>query len=305
MFEDYITDQAANDVFAEFLRDKIRAAVSNPSTASALCPSDFPFMAKRPCFDAGYYEAFNQPHVTLVDLRQEPIDRMTEKGIATVEGEYEVDAIVFATGYDAFTGALLRMDIRGRDGRTLRERWEDGPATYLGLMVNGFPNLFTVTGPGSPSVLSNMPVAIEQHVEWITDCLQDMRARGLHTIEPTGTAVDGWIEHVNHCADMTLLPRANSWYVGANVPGKPRVFMPYVGGVGVFRATCDEVAAHEYLGFRLGGPAGIQVNDGTVEVLQPAIRARVGSKVPEVLDAYAPPGLANPRLLVAARIDRT
>jgi cation diffusion facilitator CzcD-associated flavoprotein CzcO len=264
IFADYLTDRAANEVIADFLRSKIRATVTDPATAEALTPRDFPFMAKRPCFDTGYYETFNRPHVRLVDLRREPIALVHPSGIETSQGQVEVDDIVLATGYDAMTGALLAIDLQGRDGRTLREEWAHGPMTYLGLMAEGFPNLFMITGPGSPSVLSNMVVAIEQHVTWVARCLDDLRAQGFTSIEPTATAVDGWVRHVNDCADLTLLPSADSWYVGANVPGKPRVFMPYVGGVGVYGDTCEEVVERGYLGFRLAGPDRMQCHDGVV-----------------------------------------
>jgi cation diffusion facilitator CzcD-associated flavoprotein CzcO/acetyl esterase/lipase len=273
IFADYLTDQAANDVIADFVRQKIRSIVADPQTAELLCPKDFPFMAKRPCFDTGYYESFNRPHVRLVDLRRSPIERLVSDGIQTADEVIAVDDLVLATGYDALTGALLAVDVKGRAGRTLRDKWAHGPATYLGLMSEGFPNLFMVTGPGSPSVLSNMVVAIEQHVTWIARCLADLRSEGFASIEPTPTAEDGWVRHVNDCADITLLPAANSWYVGANVPGKPRVFMPYVGGVGVYRDTCEAVVERGYLGFRLEGPARAQCRDGVVNRHQPDVAA--------------------------------
>ncbi|WP_345383803.1 aldehyde dehydrogenase family protein [Pseudonocardia yuanmonensis] len=273
VFADHLTDPGANAVLAEFLREKIRETVRDPVTAEALCPRDFPFMAKRPCFDTGYYETFNAPHVRLVDIRSTPITRVVERGIETSAGVTEVDTLVFATGYDAMTGALLAVNPAGREGRTLREAWAHGPRTYLGLMSAGFPNLFMITGPGSPSVLSNMIVAIEQHVVWVTDCLAALRADSLHTIEPTATAEQGWVQHVNDCADVTLFPQAESWYLGANVPGKPRVFMPYVGGVGVYRDICDAVAEEDYLGFRRTGPQGERCADGVIARLRPNVAA--------------------------------
>jgi cation diffusion facilitator CzcD-associated flavoprotein CzcO len=254
-FSDLLTDKAANDTAAEFIRAKIREIVKDPETAERLTNFDHPFAAKRPPIDTEYFETFNRPNVALVDVRANPIECATPKGIRLRDGtEHPLDIIVFATGFDAMTGPLLNIDIRGRGGRALKEAWEAGPRTYLGLQVVGFPNLFTVTGPGSPSVLCNMPVAIEQHVEWITDCLAHMRERGLERIEAEPGAADRWVEHVNEAADATLLPQAaSSWYLGANVPGKPRVFMPYAGGMARYRGICEEVAAKGYEGFALGG----------------------------------------------------
>jgi cyclohexanone monooxygenase len=206
--------------------------------------------------DTDYYATFNRENVTLVDVRTAPIEEITPNGLRTTDGEYELDVIVFATGFDAMTGPLLAMDIRGRDGIRLADKWHDGPKTYLGLSVAGFPNLFVITGPGSPSVLSNMIVSIEQHVDWIADCLTWLRERDIGVIEATPGAEEAWVEHVNAVADTTLFPRANSWYVGANIPGKPRVFMPYVGGIGAYRVKCDEVADEGYAGFSLETTTG-------------------------------------------------
>ena len=190
--------------------------------------------------------------MTLVDVRAAPIVEVTRHGLRTTEATYPLDSIVFATGFDALTGPLLAIDIRGRSGRALRDEWAEGPRTYLGLQVTGFPNMFTITGPGSPSVLTNMPTAIEQHVDWIADCLAHMRERGVTRIEPTADAEAAWGEHVQEAAGRTLLPQAaSSWYLGANVPGKPRVFMPYAGGLADYRRRCDEVAAAGYAGFAL------------------------------------------------------
>src|SRR5262249_51062623 len=222
VFVDQITNRKANDVVAELIREKIRSIVADPDTAEALCPSDHPFGTKRPCLDTGYYATFNQPHVRLVNLRKEPITSITETGIETADRTFEFDVIVYATGFDAMTGALVGADITGKDGLTLQEKWEHGPLTYLGLMTVGFPNLFMITGPGSPSVLSNMTVSIEQHVDWIADRLDYLRAHGYERIEPTSTAEAGWGQHVNDCGNITLYPTANSGYMGANVPGKPR-----------------------------------------------------------------------------------
>jgi cation diffusion facilitator CzcD-associated flavoprotein CzcO len=250
-FADLITDKAANDTAAEFIRSKIRQTVQKPSVAEALSPKEYPVGTKRLCVDTGYYATFNRDNVTLVDLKTTPIERVTPSGIRTSKDEYTVDDIVFATGFDAMTGTLCRMDIRGRGGIALKEKWADGPLTYLGLMVAGFPNLFIITGPGSPSVISNMMVSIEQHVEWIAACLQYLGGRDLCAIEATKEAEDAWVAHVGEVAGYTLFPQQKSWYTGGNIPGKPRVFMPYVGGVGAYRKKCDDVAANGYEGFRL------------------------------------------------------
>ena len=250
-FRDLILDQDANETAAEFIRSKIRDIVVDPDVARVLTPSDHPFATKRPCLDTGYFETFNRENVTLVDLRQTPITEIVPTGIRTTGGVHELDSIVFATGFDAMTGPLLRVDIRGRGDRPLSDKWSAGPRTYLGIATAGFPNLFILTGPGSPSVLSNMVMAIEQHVDWIADCLSFLGANGLDAIEATVEAEDAWVDQVNQLANATLFPRANSWYMGANVPGKPRVFLPYVGGFPQYRATCDDVAAAGYRGFTL------------------------------------------------------
>jgi cation diffusion facilitator CzcD-associated flavoprotein CzcO len=227
--------------------------VKDPATAELLADIDHPYAAKRPPIDSHYFEAFNRDNVTLVDVRNAPIERITSRGIVTGGREYEVDIIVFATGFDAMTGPLLRLNIAGRDGLPLREAWAAGPRSHLGLQVPGFPNMFTITGPGSPSVLCNMPVAIEQHAEWIADCIAHLRAHGIARMEASETAADSWVAEVNRAADATLLPQASSsWYLGANVPGKPRVFMPYIGGMARYRRICDEVAEKGYEGFALG-----------------------------------------------------
>lgn len=270
-FADIVTNAQSNETLCDFVHGKIREIVEDPATAESLCPKDVRIATKRPCLATDYYETYNLPHVRLVDLRQDPIDTITETGIATARGAFDFDAIVFATGFDAMTGALVSVDITGRDGVTLRQKWSHGPATYLGLMTRGFPNFFMVTGPGSPSVLSNMAVSIEQHVEWISDTLAALRARGMEFIEPTPAAEAGWVQHVNDCGDITLLPQADSWYTGANVPGKPRVFLPYIGGVGTYRQICNEVVEQGYLGFRLEGPGGGQCNDGVIRRLQPDV----------------------------------
>jgi cyclohexanone monooxygenase len=250
-YNDLLTSKEANDTAAEFFRAKIRSIVRDPSVADTLAPRDYPLGTKRLCVDTDYYATFNRDNVTLIDLRKSPIEEITEAGVRTRDAEYAVDSLVFAIGFDAMTGALLAIDIRGRAGQSLRQAWEAGPRTYLGIAVAGFPNLFTITGPGSPSVLSNMIVSIEQHVDWIADCMTYMREHGQATIEARLDAQDAWVTHVNEVGHMTLYPQANSWYMGANVPGKPRVFMPYIGGVGVYRQKCDEVAAKDYEGFVL------------------------------------------------------
>ena len=252
-FIDTAIDPAANATAAEFVAGKIREIVKDPEVADILTPKSYPFGTKRLCVDTGYYEVFNRDNVTLVDVSNAPIEAITPTGLRTAEGDFKLDSIVYAIGFDAMTGALNAIDIRGRGGRPLKEKWAGGPLTYLGLMVAGFPNLFTITGPGSPSVLSNMVVSIEQHVEWIANLLAFMGDRQLSIIEASPEAEAGWVAHVNEVADMTLYPKANSWYLGANIPGKPRVFMPYVGGVGVYRQLCDDVAAKGYEGFALTG----------------------------------------------------
>jgi cation diffusion facilitator CzcD-associated flavoprotein CzcO len=250
-FADVLTNKEANDLVAEFVRRKIAATVKDPAVAELLMPHDHPLGTKRPCVDTEYFETYNRDNVTLVDVRSTPIECITAQGVLTGGTEYELDAIVFATGFDAMTGALFNTDIRGKGGRSLKEKWSDGPRTYLGLQTEGFPNMFMITGPQSPSVLSNMIVSIEQHVEWITDCIKHLRSNDLASIEATRDAEDAWVEHTNVVGNYTLYPLANSWYVGANIPGKPRVFMPYIGGVGNYRKKCDEVAANGYEGFAL------------------------------------------------------
>jgi cation diffusion facilitator CzcD-associated flavoprotein CzcO/acetyl esterase/lipase len=272
LWADMGVNPEANDIVRNLMHERIRSIVRDPETAEALCPTDHYFGTKRPCLDTGYYETFNKPHVTLVNLRKEPISTVTETGIDTAERSFEFDAIVYATGFDAMTGAIVGVDITGKGGRTLKEKWADGPHTYLGLLSRGFPNLFMITGPESPSVLSNMAVSIEQHVDWIADCLRDMREGGFTTIEPTETAEEGWGLHNGDCAAITLHPTANSWYMGANVPGKPRVFLAYIGGVDAYRAVCDEVREQGYLGFHLEGPDGrVQEKDGVIRRVQPDV----------------------------------
>src|SRR5439155_2065226 len=238
-FADLLTSEDANETAADFFRAKIRAIVRDPAVADTLCPRDYPLGTKRLCVDTDYYATFNRDNVTLVDLRKTPIEAITPHGVRTQAEEYVLDSLVFAIGFDAMTGALLGIDIRGRAGQSLRDKWAAGPRTYLGLTIAGFPNLFAITGPGSPSVLSNMIVSIEQHVDWIADCIIYMREHAHATLDATVEAQDTWVAHVNEVGHQTLYPRANSWYMGANVPGKPRIFMPYIGGVGTYRQICD------------------------------------------------------------------
>ena len=252
-FYDLMLNEEANHTAAEFIRSKIRSVVKDPEVAERLCPTDHPYGSKRPPIDTDYYETFNRDNVTLVDISEGGITRIAPTGVETADGHYEVDVIVFATGFDAMTGPLLRMNISGRDGMTLKEKWADGPTSYLGLQVAGFPNLDTITGPGSPSVLTNMPTSIEQHVEWIADCLAELRNRGQRVIEASAEAEEAWVEHVAAVSSFGLFNRANSWYLGANIPGKKRVFMPYVGGLASYRNRCDEVATNDYEGFVRAG----------------------------------------------------
>ncbi|CAM3549384.1 NAD(P)/FAD-dependent oxidoreductase [Bordetella sputigena] len=251
-FTDLMRNEEANESLASFVREKIRAVVKDPVTAEILTPRDHPIGSRRLCVDTDYYESFNRDNVRLVDARRTPIQEITEQGLRTTDAEYEVDIIAFATGFDAMTGALNEISITGRAGERLGDKWRAGPATYLGLMVHGFPNMFIVTGPGSPSVKANMVTAIEQHVEWIADCLAYLDDHDIATIEPTSEAEDMWVRHVNEVANGTLFPKAtNSWYVGANIPGKPRVFMPYVAGLPAYIKVCEEVVADGYRGFDL------------------------------------------------------
>lgn len=248
-FTDLMIDEAANETAADFIRARIREIVADPAVAERLTPRSFPFGAKRLCVDTDYYAAFNQPNVNLVDLRETPVDRVGPAGIWAGEQEYPLDAIVFATGFDAVTGALLDIDIQGADGRTLRNEWRAGPRTYLGLATHGFPNLFMIGGPGSPTPLANQPTVIEHHVELIATYLEVLGKAGFDHVEAERAAQDDWTAQVNAAVSGTLFDRADSWYLGANIPGKPRSFMPYAGGVGRYREICDEMAAAGHAGF--------------------------------------------------------
>jgi len=253
-YQDMFFVKEANDVCADYLKRKIRSTVKDPVVAERLIPKTYAYGTKRQPLDTNYYETFNKDNVLLVDASDAPIEEITPTGIRAGGQEHQLDIIVFATGFDALTGPLKNLGIRGRGGQSLAEKWADGPRTYLGLAIAGFPNLFTITGPQSPSVLSNMPVSIEQHVEWISACIDHLRRHNLTTIEATTEAEQQWTAHVAEIVNTTLMPGANSWYMGANIAGKPRVFMPYLGptGVGGYRQKCNEVAAKGYEGFTLG-----------------------------------------------------
>lgn len=250
-YNDLLTNKASNDTVSDFVRDKIRSIVKDPATAATLASQSYPFGTKRVAVDTNYHATFNSPHVHLVDLQKTPLIEITPKGIRTSDTEREFDVIVYATGFDGVTGALTRMDIEGKNGVTLRAKWESGARSYLGLAVSGFPNLFTVTGPLSPSVLTNMVVAIEQHVEWVSDCVAWMRENGIVEMEAKEEAEEEWTEHANAVANYTLFPGTSSYYTGGNVVGKARRLLAYIGGLNVYRQKCNDVAAKGYEGFRL------------------------------------------------------
>ena len=256
-FNDTFINRQSNELLSEFVRGKIRQLVQNPDVAEKLLPHDHGIGTKRICVDTGYYQTYNLPHVKLVDLRSTPIERFDDSAAITREGRYELDAMVFATGYDAVTGALERLNLVGEQGKTFKQLWQSGPTSYLGLMTAGFPNLFTITGPGSPSILTNVIVSIEQHVEWIADCLAHMDRHGHTRIDPQQAAQDQWVQHVQEVANGTLFVSANSWYMGANIPGKPRVFLPYIGGFSTYAARCREVVEKDYEGFDFSRPKAV------------------------------------------------
>ncbi|HVW16754.1 MAG TPA: NAD(P)/FAD-dependent oxidoreductase [Solirubrobacteraceae bacterium] len=249
-YGDLILDLEANRTCSDFVREKIDEIVDDPAVAEKLKPK-FPIGAKRLVQGTDYYETYNRDNVTLVDVAESPIEQITPTGLRTADAEYELDVLILATGYDAVTGSILRIDVRGSGGRSLRELWADGPHTYLGVAVHGFPNMFTITGPASPSVTTNLALSIEQHVDWIADCLVHMRENGLERVEPTAEAQDAWGEEVAAIAEGTVFRYADSWYYGANIPGKPRVFLAYLGGFPTYQARIDEIAAHGYEGFVL------------------------------------------------------
>ena len=250
-YADVGLDLDANEVACELYRDYIGQVINDPQTAKALMPRGYPMGCKRQVVDIGYYEAFNRPNVKLIDLRDTPISTINETGVETTGGQFDVDILIYATGFDAMTGAINNIEIKGRSNQSLKDKWSEGPKSYLGLQVAGFPNMFTVTGPGSPSVLSNMLCSIEQHCDWITECIEGVKDQQKKSIEAQPDAEEAWVSHVREVASGTMLttPSCSSWYLGVNVPGKPRVFMPYVGGVGNYRAKCDEVSKNDYEGF--------------------------------------------------------
>jgi cyclohexanone monooxygenase len=251
-YGDLLFEKAANDTIAEFARDKIRSIVKDPVTAELLCPNNV-FGCKRLCVDTGYFETYNLPHVKLVDVSTTPIERFTAGGIEVNGTEHPFDAIVCATGFAAMTGSFDRIAITGRGGKTLADKWRAGPRAYLGVATAGFPNLFTITGPGSPSVLASMIQAIEQHVDWMADCVAHMRDIGAATIEAVPSYEDEWVEHVNDVSKISLRSTCSSWYVGANIPGRPRVFMPYIGGFPIYVQKCNEVMTNGFEGFVMDG----------------------------------------------------
>jgi cyclohexanone monooxygenase len=255
VYNNLALDQAANDTAADFVREKIAEIVADTEVAKLLQPNNHPIGSKRICVDTDYFATFNRPNVKLVDIRSNPIEQILPQGLRAGSKDYNLDALVLATGFDAMTGSVAKISIVGREGQTLNRKWAEGPRTYLGLMSAGFPNLFIITGPGSPSVLSNMMVSIEQHVDWIADCIGFMCDRQIGCMEASKHAEDQWVAHVNEVAHGTLYPQANSWYMGANIPGKPQIFMPYIGGVAVYRQICNDVAAKGYEGFVMTGVA--------------------------------------------------
>jgi cation diffusion facilitator CzcD-associated flavoprotein CzcO len=262
-FQDILVDKAANDTIAEYVREQIRQRVSDPAVAEKLTPTSYPYGTKRPPFETTYYETFNRSNVTLVDVMDTPIVAVTESGVRSTSAEYDFDIIVLATGFDAMTGPLLSMGVVGRAGQKLSDKWADGPHTYLGLTVNGFPNLFLITGPQSPSVLYNMPLAIEDHVDFTADAIRYLEQNGFDTIEATPQAEAGWVAHANEIAQSTLLPETDSWWMGSNIPGKPRVCLVYLGGASVYRGICADVVAKGYEGFFLSAVNGSAARERT------------------------------------------
>jgi len=251
-FGDTLTNLDSNELISEFIKSKIRSLVKNQETARVLTKFDYPFGTKRPALDTDYFETFNNSHVHLIDLEKSPIKKFISKGLETSFGKYDLDVIVFATGFDALTGSILKIDFKGKDNVRLIDTWKEGAKTYLGLQVNNFPNLFFITGPGSPSVLTNMPQSIDQNVTWITDCIKFMKKNKYSIIEASQLAVDQWTDHVQNTVEKTLFVKANhSWYYGSNIPGKPRLFLPYSGGLKKYRMICNKVAKDNYNGFIL------------------------------------------------------
>ncbi|MGK0173064.1 MAG: cation diffusion facilitator CzcD-associated flavoprotein CzcO [Gammaproteobacteria bacterium] len=290
-YGDLLFDKAANDTIAQFARAKIRALVHTSATAELLCPDNI-FGCKRLCVDSGYYQTFNAPHVSLVDISNAPIDRFTPRGISTNGAHYELDTVVCATGFATMTESFDRIDIRGRGGLTLVDKWRAGPRTYLGLSTAGVPNLFMITGPSSPSVLASMIQSIEQHVDWMADCIGHLRDIGADTIEATLTAEDEWVDHVNEVAAVSLRSTCSSGYVGANVPGRPRVFMPYIEGFPVYVAKCNEVMSQGFEGFTLQA----DVSGAPDSSASPQIRLTKRWRVPLDTSVVSPPAIAAQRV---------
>jgi cation diffusion facilitator CzcD-associated flavoprotein CzcO len=288
-FGDLLFEKDANDTIAEFAREKIRGIVKDPATADLLCPENV-FGCKRLCVDTGYFETYNLPHVKLVDVSKKPIERFTAAGIVVDGVEYPVDAIVSATGFAAMTGSFDKIAITGRNGLTLAEKWRAGPRSYLGLASAGFPNLFMITGPGSPSVLASMIQAIEQHVDWLVDCIGHMRDVGATTIEAQVEDEDAWVEHVNEVSKVSLRSTCSSWYVGTNIPGRPRVFMPYIGGFPIYVQKCNEVMSSGFDGFVLEGAAATNS--------APRVRYTERWRVPLDIDVISPAAVAARRVPV-------
>ncbi|MCH9672599.1 MAG: NAD(P)/FAD-dependent oxidoreductase [Gammaproteobacteria bacterium] len=288
-YGDLLFDKEANDTVAQYARKKIRAVVNDPETADLLCPDNI-FGCKRLCVDSGYYEVYNEPHVSLVDVSKKPIEGFSRDGVLANGTEYPVDIVVCATGFAAMTGSFDKIDIRGRDGLALTQKWRAGPRTFLGLSTVGFPNFFMVTGPGSPSVLANMIQSIEQHVDWMVDCISHMRDTGAQTIEPKLDAEDAWVEHVNEVASVSLRSTCSSWYVGANVPGRPRVFMPYIGGFPVYVDKCNNVMTEGYEGFDFDIAEASQST--------PRVRLTERWRVPLDIEVISPAAIAARRVPV-------
>ncbi len=288
-YGDLLFDKEANDTIAEFAREKIRSVVEDPQVADLLSPDNV-FGCKRLCVDSGYFETYNLPHVKLVDVSEHPIERLTAGGVVTNGVEYDADVVVCATGFAAMTGSFDRIDIRGRDSLALKKKWEAGPRTYLGLSTQGFPNFFMITGPGSPSVLASMIQSIEQHVDWMADCMAHMRDLGAQTIEPLASDEDAWVEHVNEVAAISLRSTCSSWYVGANIPGRPRVFMPYIGGFPVYVDRCNQSMDAGYAGFVF--------DQGALESSTPAIRLTERWHVPVDVEVISLAAIAANRVPV-------
>jgi cyclohexanone monooxygenase len=288
-YGDLLFEKAANDTIADFARHKIRGIVKDPATADLLCPDNV-FGCKRLCVDTGYFETYNMPHVKLVDVSRTPIERFTADGIEVNGVGYPLDAVVCATGFAAMTGSFDKIRITGRNGLTLSEKWRAGPRAYLGIASAGFPNLFMITGPGSPSVLASMIQAIEQHVDWLVDCLGHMRDVGATSIEPIIEHENAWVEHVNDVSTVSLRSTCSSWYVGTNIPGRPRVFMPYIGGFPVYVQKCNEVMSRGFEGFVLEGAPASNA--------EPQVRYTERWRVPLDIEVISPAAVAARRVPV-------